>query len=538
MSVSSHLTGVSPGSLAWQLLRMVPEAVFLVDPESLIIRETNVNAERLTGRLRDELANLPFSEWFTAPDDSSLSALLQIVDGSSTVKSAPLPVQLRFDINRLPPLAATGYVLETDGQPIGMITVGPASPEVESSAAALPHETLPLRAQTMAIPSSVSGDRQLENAREQFRYLFDHSPDAIFVESLEGTVLDANKAACSLHKLSREQLIGQDALALVPPDDRDAASHRLKFLATGEISEFESRSLRSDGLSVPVGIRISTISYDGKQAVLLHVRDITQQKNDEVQKREHDRQLAHVSRLTMMGQLVAGIAHEIRQPLWSLSTFADVCVESLSRPDYADRLPKIREVASKVVSEARRVNAITTRMLSFARNGVPERTTCNIAEIANDAIELTAGRARSSRIKTTLRLDDELPLIQCDRVLIEQTFANLLNNAYEVLSVHLSDAREVIIEITRHAEDRNFISTSVRDNGPGLSEGVLPEQLFEGFFTTGQSGLGIGLALSRSFVEDHGGIIWASQLPGGGMEFVFTLRVDGGKQGHVDRFGV
>lgn len=375
---------------------------------------------------------------------------------------------------------------------------------------------------------------KLEYASEQFRYLFEHSPDAIFVESPDGKVLDANQAACDLHKLSRHQLIGHDVLALIPADDRAAAASRSESLVSGKISEFESHSLQSDGQVVPVGVRISTITYNGNPAVLLHVRDITHQKKEQARTQEHERQLAHVSRLTMMGQLVAGIAHEIRQPLWSLSTFADVCVESLHRPDCEARLPQIRDVAGKIVSEARRVNAITTRMFSFARKGTAERTSCNIGEIANDAVELTAGRARSSRIKTTVHLDDELPAILCDRVLIEQTFANLLNNAYAAMSAHPSDSREVHIEILLDAEDRDYITASVRDNGPGLPDGVLPEQLFEGFFTTGQTGLGIGLALSRSFVEDHGGAIRAEVSPEGGMEFVFTLRIDGGNQPDAD----
>jgi two-component system sensor kinase FixL len=173
-------------------------------------------------------------------------------------------------------------------------------------------------------------------------------------------------------------------------------------------------------------------------------------------------------------------------------------------------------------------------MFSFARKGTAERTSCNIGEIANDAVELTAGRARSSRISTTLHVDDELPTILCDRVLIEQTFANLLNNAYAAMAAHPSDSREVHIEILLDAEDHDYVTASVRDNGPGLPVGIVPEQLFEGFFTTGQTGLGIGLALSRSFVEDHGGMIRAEKLPEGGMEFVFTLRVDGGKHPDAD----
>ena len=337
-----------------------------------------------------------------------------------------------------------------------------------------------------------------------------------------------------LHQLSREQLIGQDVLSLIPPDDCEAALARSASLVSGEISEFESRSLRSDGHTIPVGVRISAITFDGKPSILLHVRDISQQKDEENRKHERDRQMAHVARLTMMGQLVAGIAHEIRQPLWSLSTFADVCLESLNRPDCEARLPQIRDVASKVVSEARRANAITTRMFSFARKGAPERAACDLAEIANDALQLTAGHAGSSRIKITLSVAEKLPTILCDRVLIEQTFANLLNNAYSALAAHLSNSREVTVSLGRSIDTDEYVFASVRDNGPGLPEGIAAEKLFEGFFTTGQTGLGIGLALSRSFVEDHGGAIEAEQLPEGGMEFMFTLRIDGGHHADAD----
>lgn len=372
----------------------------------------------------------------------------------------------------------------------------------------------------------------LEYASERFRYLFDNSPDAIFVESPDGFVLDANQAACNLHQVQREQLIGKNVVDLIPEEDREAARSRSNALISGEISEFESRSLRSDGQIIPVDVRNSTITFEGNPAVLLHVRDITQQKQEEDRKRDHERQLAHVSRLTMMGQLVAGIAHEIRQPLWSISTFADVCVEALDRDDVEERLPQIRDVSAKLVSEARRANAITTRMFAFARKGKPERTTCDLVKIVKDAIEFTVGRARSSRIRTTLSIGEVPPLILCDRVLIEQTLVNLLNNAYVALAEHPADPREVSVEVTRDTEDPDYVTTCVRDNGPGLPEDVSPEQLFEVFFTTGQTGLGIGLALSRSFAEDHGGAIRAEQLPEGGMEFVFTLRIDGGN--HAD----
>lgn len=399
--------------------------------------------------------------------------------------------------------------------------------------------SLPAENELIAVLRDVTQLKQtqleLSQVSERFRYLFDNSPDAIFVESLDGRVLDANQAACELHLLPREELVNRSVNDLVPADEHEAAAERTIPLMTGDMTQFESRSLRSDGSIIPVGVRSTTVTYDGEPALLLHVRDITEQLIAEERKREQERHLAHVSRLTMMGQLVAGIAHEIRQPLWSLSTFADVCAEALNRPDAEERLPQVREFAAKLVTESRRVHAITTRMFAFARKGKPERTEAELSAIIEEAIGLTTARARGTGIRTTTDLDEHLPKILCDRVLIEQTIVNLLNNAYEALSSSRKNDGQVDVAAFVDSEDPEFVTVTVTDNGPGLPEGIEPEQLFEGFFTTGHTGLGIGLALSRSFVEDHGGWIQAESVPAGGMRFEFTLKLDGGTPADADR---
>ena len=370
-------------------------------------------------------------------------------------------------------------------------------------------------------------EQALRVASQQFQRLFDESPDAIFVESLEGVVLNANAAACELHDMARDELIGSHVMDLIPAADKEAVHERFKEMADGKITEFDSTSQKRDGTIVPVALRVSSIDYADQPALLLHVRDITERRRQEELRQEQERHLAHVSRLTMMGQLVAGIAHEIRQPLWSISTFSDVCLEALSRPDVVDNLDKVREITGKLVTESRRVNSITTRMFSFARKGHPERTTSSINNLIEEAVALTRSRAKDNHISIQCELAEDNPEITCDRVLIEQTVVNLLNNAYTALRKYEADTREVVVSAGHQGE---VVWIEVADTGPGLPEGIQPEQLFEGFFTTTRTGMGIGLALSRSFVEDHGGSIHAKVNSSGGMTFHFTLRVDGGAE--------
>lgn len=363
---------------------------------------------------------------------------------------------------------------------------------------------------------------KLRQMNHQFQRLFDDSPDAIFVETYDGHVLDANRAACELHQMTREQLLGRTVFELVPADERERVRKSIAEMAINGATIFEGSSLRSDGVVVPVSGRASRIEFGGQPALLLHVRDITAERLRQRRKQEQDRRIAHVSRLTMMGQLVAGIAHEIRQPLWSTNTFADVCQELLHQPNAVENLDRVRDLMSKLGMSAKRASEITTRMLSFARRGQPDRTDEKLSKLVLAAVELARPRLLSSNVSIRTLTTEHDPMVVCDRVLIEQTIVNLVNNACQALISKEHGRREIEIAFGADGDDA-FVR--VVDNGPGLPKGVDPEQLFESFFTTERTGTGIGLALSRSFVEEHGGRIGAKQNPSGGMTFEFTLKL-------------
>lgn len=368
-------------------------------------------------------------------------------------------------------------------------------------------------------------EQALEYASERFRHLFESSPDAIFVESLDGDVLDVNPAACELHGMTREELVGRRVVDLVPEVLRERIRPTASEIQHCGAASFDSYSLTRDGREIPVDIRGSSVSFDGQPALLFHVRDATRRVQEEQQRREHERQMAHVSRLSLMGQFVAGIAHEIRQPLWSISTFADVAVEALQRPDAISRIERVRELSQKIVGEVRRVNDITSRMFSFAKKSLPERETA----ILQDVIQTAAGFCRSALSDKRIRLHVDVPpepmSVLCDRVLIEQTLVNLLTNASRAIESVPDVSGQISVTLTH---DDDVARIAVTDNGCGLPDGLEAERLFEGFFTTDRAGLGIGLALSRSFVEEHGGEIWAEPNLDVGMSFHFTLRLENG----------
>jgi PAS domain S-box-containing protein len=365
-------------------------------------------------------------------------------------------------------------------------------------------------------------EQALEYASERFRHLFESSPDAIFVESIDGEILDANPAACTLHGMNREELVGQHVADLVPESLRDRVRETAREIqAQGDVS-FDSYSLRRDGKEIPVDIRASSVSFDGQPALLFHVRDATRRVEEEQQRREHERQMAHFSRLSLMGQFVAGIAHEIRQPLWSISTFAEVTAETLERPDAGTRLDRIRDMSKKISGEVRRVNDITSRMFSFAKKSLPKRETATLQDVIETAASLCRPTLADRNIKLHVDTPDKPVSTICDRVLIEQTLVNLLTNASRAIENGPHDSGNIAVKLSSDAKTAQI---SVVDDGCGLPDDVTPEQLFEGFFTTDHVGLGIGLALSRSFVEEHGGRIWAEANTDAGMSFHFTLSI-------------
>ncbi len=360
---------------------------------------------------------------------------------------------------------------------------------------------------------------ELRDSERRFRTLFEHSPDAIFVESMAGLVLDVNPAACELHGMSRDELIGLHVIDLVPPRCHDNLLRDFPKLASGELRQLESWSSHPVRKEVPVSLHVSKTEYGSQPALLFHVRDISERKLAEEKAREAEAQLAHVGRLSLMGELMAGISHEINQPLFAIVNFANACEKTLLDGKLA-RADRLLEWTHKIAEQATRAGEIIRRMRDFSRKSTPHRSTVDVNDMVMEATELIASETRTQHIDLHCEFQPEHLLVLADRIQIQQTLINLLRNAYRAMAANEVADRQVVIK-AKLREDR-VLQVSVRDNGHGF-QGVDCEQIFKPFFTTKPEGLGLGLTISRSIIESHGGKLWAVQNSDRGATFLFTL---------------
>ncbi|MBN2021915.1 MAG: PAS domain-containing protein [Pirellulales bacterium] len=259
----------------------------------------------------------------------------------------------------------------------------------------------------------------------------------------------------------------------------------------------------------------------GRSAAMgvLVVNDVTEFKRAEQRARSRLAELAHVHRVHTMGTMAAELAHEINQPLFAIANYAKAGAR-LVRDGRRGRREELLTWLDQIAEQANRAGAIVRRLGRLARKGQPERVKTNLNEVIAEVVELTRPHMRRSDVDVVFRPAGRLPRVVADPVQIEQVVVNLMQNAIEAIIAFGAKERRLLIATSRDG------NTAVRVTISDTAAAALPddlEVLFEPFFTTKPEGMGMGLAISRSIVEDHGGWIRASRCDGGGSTFTFTL---------------
>ena len=369
--------------------------------------------------------------------------------------------------------------------------------------------------------------RDLEQREAKIRRLVDANIIGIYLWEIEGRIVEANDTFLRMVGCNREDLVAGRVrwTDLTPPEwrDRDArAVEEVKM--TGRLQPGEKEYFRKDGSRVPVLIGSAAFDEQRDEGVAF-VLDLTERKRAEAEARESERryremqmEVAHANRVATMGQLTASIAHEVNQPIAGAVTNAEAAMRWLGArpPD----LEEVRQALGRIVKDTLRAGDVIGRIRELIKKAPPRKDRLDMNEAIREVIELTRGEAAKNGASVQTALGEDLPLVEGDRVQLQQVVLNLIVNAVQAMGTLAQGPRELFVT-TAHAEP-NGVLVAVKDSGPGLTSANL-EQLFAPFYTTKPDGLGMGLSICRSIIEAHGGRLWVTaNLPRGAI-FHFTV---------------
>ena len=347
--------------------------------------------------------------------------------------------------------------------------------------------------------------------------------DAVIVRDHDGHIRFWNRGAEETYGWTAKEAVGKvshDLLRTTFPISMDEIETSLCMQGrwAGELVH-----VRRDGANIVVATRwsVQRDEHGAPIAILEINRDITDRKRAEEALRTAEAELAHVTRLTTLGEVTASFAHELNQPLAAIVNNAAACLDLL--PDGRHDLDEIRAALTDITSDANRASQIIARVRALATRTPAEKVPLRLEDVVKDIVALTATESAGRRVAIRADVAADLPVVSGDRVQLQQVLLNLVVNGMDAMAtVHEQDRR---LEIrARHDERHGSLAAtiSVQDQGIGL-DGAQVTRIFEPFYTTKPHGMGMGLAISRSIIEAHGGRLWAEPNDGPGATFSFSL---------------
>lgn len=390
--------------------------------------------------------------------------------------------------------------------------------------AALTLASLWFLGQFVLLPMMRGLRQHLANLRQgelEIQKTIEDSPIGLATFDADGRTMSANRALCTMLGYDRAEILGRSLTDLVHPKDLEKHRQDLDALSAGtrEQLALEGRFLRFGGeiLFGQLHCGVLQVSADDPGRLMVHFIDRTEQRRARDEARQNQDRLAHVTRLTTIGEMAAGLAHEINQPLTAIATYAEASRRLIRSGKVESN--ELLEVLDKVRAQAHRAGAVIHRLRQFIKKRRSRDELVDLNRVVEEAIELARTEARFRDVPLETHLEASLPRVVVDVIQIEQVILNLVRNAVDATLA--TGTHEPVHIRTRIASD-GFLEVSIVDRGVGLSRAER-DRLFEAFYSTKPSGLGMGLNLSRSIVESFGGQLWCDSTPGKGATFRFTL---------------
>jgi|GEM_PF-7018849 len=366
-------------------------------------------------------------------------------------------------------------------------------------------------------------ERSLRESEARFRAIIDTSPSSIFLKDTEGRYTLVNKVFAQRFAMRPEDIVGHDAGLFVGPEIAEKVRERDRQIVEQGItitSEFDMPY--ADGeIHNEITAKFPLRDDTGKIVAIGGIdTDITELKRAETEARTLRDDLAHVARLSMMGEMATGFAHELNQPLTAINNYAQGALRRLRRP--GARSEDLVPVLENLSRQAERAGQVIRRIRWFVQKNAPVKAPMDVNQAILNAMAFLNDAIAGMSVRLNLDLDNTIPEISADMVQIQQVLINLGRNALDAMQAVDPETRS--LEFTTRATADSEIVVTVSDTGPGIAPEIRSE-LFEPFVTTKPEGLGIGLAICRSLIQAHGGEMKAVPRDGGGTSFRFTLPV-------------
>ncbi len=382
----------------------------------------------------------------------------------------------------------------------------------------LSQANLTLRAE---IDSRVRTEQALRESEERFAKAFRTSPDAISIaRHAENRIIEVNERWQNLFGYSREDAIGRsfEELGICKHDAMEKIAVAMD--ANGCVRELDVEVHNRAGETLSIVLACDTVDVGGDACLITMIRDITERRRAEQLIAEQRRQLAHLGRVAVLGELSGALAHELNQPLTAILANARAAQRLMTREKYD--AGEIRSILDDIATDDLRAGAVIRRLRALIRNGetVPQQVAPN--DVVRDVLELAHNDLILREVTVTTQLEASLPNIPADRVQLQQVVLNLVVNACDAMTDKPRADRHLVVRTVR---DDGSVELSFSDRGTGIVSGAV-DSVFEPFMTTKEHGLGLGLAICRSIVSAHGGKMWAVNNVDVGATFYLRLPIE------------
>ena len=489
-------------NICHNVMESLPDGIILVDETRRIVA-ANIATADLFGYSRDELISQPVEK------------LVPVAYRQRYVEQF-----VAFFANPVQRSLAGGDLnaLQKDG---GEITVSIRLGPIRSGDQLLACAVIRDVSQTKRV------ERALHDAEAQVRLLLDSTDEAIYGLDVNGNATFCNRACVeTLGYENPEDLLGKNMHELIHHTRRDGSAYPVEeckiyhTFRLGAGTQVDDEVLwKADGSSFPAEYRSLPIHHDGQLVgSVVTFLDVTERKRVEDELRKKQAELTHVARLSMLGEMAAGLAHELNQPLTAVSALAEGALLRLER----GKLPQTEfvSICKRIAGDAQRAGDIIRRLRNFVQKRKTDYRQVCVNHLVREVITFIESDMRHENISIRCRTQDDLWDVEADPIEIQQVVVNLVRNAGDALAKGDCRQREIVIE-TRN-KDRSDVEIVVSDSGPGISREVA-DRVFEPFYTSKSDGLGIGLGICKSIIETHGGRIWVGRSSMGGASVHFEL---------------